>query len=327
MEVPGLPMYWQAPMTIALGLVIFIAGLFTLRNGLTRIASKQTEHWIQQFVKTPLRGVAVGIVATLVTQSSAAVTIISMGLVSAGVLEFQDTIAIILGTNVGGTFTVGLLSLKVERVGPYVLASGLLLLVASGLFAAQKPQLIRRLQSVAISLAGFGVLFIGFHVMTSALEPITHSRFVAQWLVQAKDRPWFGLLAGTLVTALIGSSSASTALTLGLTQSGALPLLGAVAVVFGNNIGTCMTAVLASLGGSRAVKRVAATHVLLNVTGALLFMVFLAPFTDLILHLSGDPGRQVFLAHFLFNAISSWIAYPFIGPIARGLERLLPDAL
>ncbi len=308
-----MPLLWKIFLSLVLGLIVFLTGLLTLRNGLTRLASKQTEKWIQQFVKTPFRGVVIGIIATLFTQSSAAVTIISMGLVSAGVLEFSDTIAIILGTNVGSTFTVGLLSLNVERIGPYVLALGLLLLFH------------KRLRAVAISIAGFGVLFIGFHLMTSAVVPITKTPLIINWLVQAKNQPWFGLLAGTIVTALIGSSSASTALTLGLTQSGALPLLGAVAVVFGNNIGTCMTAILASLGGSRAVKRVAATHVLLNVVGALLFMVFIAPFTDLILHLSSDPGRQVFLAHLLFNVISSWIAYPFVKQIAKGIEHLLPD--
>jgi phosphate:Na+ symporter len=306
---------WKILLSLVLGLIVFLAGLLTLRNGLTRLASKQTEKWIQQFVKTPFRGVVIGIIATLFTQSSAAVTIISMGLVSAGVLEFSDTIAIILGTNVGSTFTVGLLSLNVERIGPYVLALGLLLLVH------------KRTRAVAISIAGFGVLFIGFHLMTNAVVPITKSPLIINWLVQAKNQPWLGLLAGTVVTALIGSSSASTALTLGLTQSGALPLLGAVAVVFGNNIGTCMTAILASLGGSRAVKRVAATHVLLNVVGALLFMVFIAPFTDLILHLSADPGRQVFLAHLLFNVISSWIAYPFVKQIAKSIEHLLPDLI
>ncbi len=321
-----MPWYLHTFFTIAMGLAIFLLGLFTLRNGLTSLASKKAEEWIQQFVSTPLRGVIVGIAATLLTQSSAAVTIISMGLVSAGVLEFRDTIAIILGTNVGSTFTVGLLSLKVERIGPYVLTIGIILLIGT-FFLSLTHKNARRLRSISLSIAGFGVLFIGFHLMTAAVEPIAKSPFITRLLVESQNQPWLGLLAGTIVTALIGSSSASTALTLGLTQSGALPLLGAVAIVFGNNIGTCMTAILASIGGSRAVKRVAATHVLLNVTGAMAFMIFIAPFTDLILHLSSDPGRQVFLAHFLFNAISSWMAYPFTRQIASGLNRLIPDKI
>ncbi len=321
-----MPWYVYTFFTIAMGLAIFLLGLFTLRNGLTNLASHKAEQWIQQFVNTPLRGVAVGIAATLFTQSSAAVTIISMGLVSAGVLEFSDTIAIILGTNVGSTFTVGLLSLNVERIGPYVLAIGSILLI-SAFTLSRNYKHARRLRAISLSIAGFGVLFIGFHLMTSAVEPIAKSEFITRWLVASQIQPWLGLLGGALVTALIGSSSASTALTLSLTQSGALPLLGAIAIVFGNNIGTCMTAILASLGGSRAVKRVAATHVLLNVAGAMLFMIFIAPFTDLILHLSSDSGRQVFLAHFLFNAISSWIAYPFTRQIASGLMRLIPDKI
>lgn len=310
------------PLTFGLG--IFLAGLFTLRFGLQSVASKRLESWLQHVVHSPLRGVVVGIVATLATQSSAAVTIISMGLVSAGVLEFKDTIAIILGTNVGSTFTVGLLTLKIERIGPYIFAAGLVFLIIALLFRKTLPRQ-GQLRAFAISLAGFGTLFIGFHLMSHAVAPVTSSPVITNWLMQAKNQPWLGLLAGTIVTALIGSSSASTALTLGLAQSGALPLSAAIAVVFGNNVGTCMTAILASLGGSRPVQRVAATHVLLNAFGALLFMIFLDPFTDLVRDIASDPGQQVFLAHFLFNAISSWIAFPFVKHIAQGLEFLLPD--
>ncbi len=309
---------------ILVGLCVFIVGLLTMRHGLTQATSSKMERVISRLVKTPLRGLLTGMIATLFTQSSAAVTIISMGLVAANTLQFTDTIGIILGTNIGSTFTIGLLSLNVARFGPYVILAGVVLYFIS--MAQKKADISRsQLHHLGIGVIGFGTLFVGFHLMTTAASPLVAAPIFAHWLLLAKVHPITGLLAGTAITAIIGSSSATTALTLTLAKTGALSLLGATAIVFGNNIGTCTTALLASIGGVRPVKRVAATHVLLNVTGAALFMLFLHPFTAAIEQLTNDIGAQVALAHILFNIISSLLALPFISQIAWVLERILPD--
>ncbi len=295
------------------GLSVFLLGLFTLRTGLIKLSSKRMEFIIAKLVKTPVRGLLTGIAATLFMQSSAAVTVLSMGLVSAGVLRFSETIAIILGTNIGSTMTVGLLSLGIERVGPFIIVVGVLLF------------LFPKWRGYGISIVGFGTLFVGFSLISQAMQPIINSTSITKLLLQATYHPWFGLLAGTIVTAIITSSSASTALTLALAKSGALSITAAIAIVFGNNVGTCITAILASIGGTRPVQRVAATHVLLNVVGAIVFMLFLVPFTHLVESISQDTGHQVAIAHILFNVISSLVALPFTRLIATMLEYLLPE--
>ncbi len=306
------------------GMAVFVIGLLTMRYGLSRAASSYTERWIKTLVRTPVRGLLTGIAATLITQSSAAVTIISMGLVAADILSFPDTIGIILGTNIGSTLTVGLLSLDVERIGPYLVAAGLVAYLST-VAVRRSMALLRRIRQLAISVIGFGTLFVGFHVMTVAAAPVAASPGITHALQVARVHPSAGVLAGAVVTAIIGSSSASTALTLSLAKAGALPLVAAIAVVLGNNIGTCATALLASIGGRKPVQRVAATHVLLNVCGVALFMLILRPFAAVVSVLTSDPGGQVALAHVLFNVISSLIALPFVRQIAAWLEIILPE--
>ena len=308
---------------LAGGLGVFLLGLFTMRQGLTAVSSKHMERAIAALVKTPTRGLVTGIMATLFMQSSAAVTILSMGLVSAGVLQFSETIAIILGTNIGSTLTVGLLSLGVERIGPWLVVIGIVLFLLVAIITRHQKR--SKLRGLALSIVGFGTLFVGFGLIGQAMQPIIVSRAIADLLLYAEIHPWLGVVAGTVLTAIITSSSASTALTLTLAKAGALSLSAAITVVFGNNVGTCITAVLASIGGSKPVQRVAATHVLLNVAGVVVFMLFLKPFTNLIVSLSADVSHQVALAHILFNVISSLLALPFTRQIAWLLEKYLPD--
>lgn len=305
---------------ILAGLAIFVAGLAALRHGLQSVWSARTEAVLARLVKTPTRGFLTGIAATLLTQSSAAVTIMSMALVAAGALTFADTVGIVLGTNIGSTLTVGLLSFDLERFGPILAAGGVSGFLAARLFLPRTCR--QRASALAVSLAGFGTLFAGFSLIESAVRPLAASPAIYQWLLLARTHPLLGVLAGTAATAMIGSSSASTAMVLALAQSSSFPLQASIALVLGNNIGTCVTAVLASLGGNRDVRRVAATHVLLNVAGAAVFLPLLTPFSDLVRILVDGRGTQVAAAHFLYNVICSLAALPFARLIARGVTRL-----
>lgn len=307
---------------IIAGLCIFVLGLTALRRGLRSIWSARAGAVLASLVKTPGRGFLTGIGATILTQSSAVVTVMSMALVGAGALTFADTVGIVLGTNIGSTFTVGLLSIDLARFGPALVAIGI-----GGFFAARLfiPKAYReRAGAVTVSLTGFGTLFVGFSLILSAVRPLATSPTLYGWLLLARAHPLLGVLAGTVVTATIGSSSASTALVLALAESSSFPLQASIALVLGNNIGTCVTAVLASIGGNRDVKRVAATHVLLNVAGAAAFLPLLTPFSDLVRAITTDRGAQVAAAHFFYNVVCSLAALPFARGIARGLTRLLP---
>lgn len=308
---------------VALGLGLFLGGLFTMRYGLRQLTSHHAERAIARFVKSPVRGLMTGIAATLLTQSSAAVTILSMGLVAAGVLRFEETIGIILGTNIGSTMTVGLLSLDIDRFGPWIIGLGSATLVWNFVRPMRRARI--NLFAASIAIIGFGTLFVGFGVMGHAMQPVAQTDSLQAHLLRAQVHPWYGVLAGTVVTAIIGSSSATTALTLSLARQGALTLTPAIAIVLGNNIGTTVTAVLASIGGTRAVGRVAATHVLLNVVGVLLFMLWLPTYSQWIATLTGDAGGRVALAHIVFNIATSLAALPFATTIARLLYRLIPE--
>ncbi len=319
MPIPALSVALRA----VAGLVVFIVGLTALRRGLRAVWSSRAERMISRLVRTPLRGLFTGIAATVLVQSSTAVTIMSMAMVSAGALRFPDTIGLILGSNIGSTLTVGLLALDVERAGPWLAGAGIILFLAGRAFLPGKSR--ARADALAVSAVGFGTLFVGYSFIEAALQPIVASPLVTDWLAGANVHPALGLLVGTLVTAAIGSSSASTAMVLALAGSGALTLPAAVAVIFGNNIGTCVTAVIASIGGSRDVQRVAATHVLLNVVGAAAFMPLLDPFVRLVILVAPTPAMRVAAAHILFNVICSVAALPFSARIARALYVLLPD--
>ena len=308
-----------------LGLAVFVTGLGVLRYGLRKVWSDRTEQIIAKLVRTPLRGLLTGIGATVVTQSSAAVTIMSMALVGAGVLRFPDTVGLILGTNIGSTLTVGLLALNAQRAGPWLVAMGVGAYIVSRVAAPTLGRGRARIDALAVSAVGFGTLFVGYAFIETTLRPLASSPAVMRWLTEANSHPALGVLVGTLVTAAIGSSSASTAMVLALAGSHALALDAAVAVVLGNNVGTCVTAVIASIGGSRDVQRVAATHVLLNVAGAAVFLVGLHPFVELVTWIAPTPPARVAAAHILFNVISSAVALPFAAQIARALYSLLPD--
>lgn len=324
--------YTRMILEVIAGLLVFITGLFTLRSGMGELSNRESMQLIERLVKTPFRGLITGIVATAMLQSGAAVTILSMGLVAAGTLRFADTIGIILGSNIGSTLTVGLLSLNLDAFGPYLVAAGSLAFLASFLTPHRKSKRTRpktsaqkRMRAWGLSIIGFGTLFVGFGLMTHATMPLASSPWVTHLLLQAGRHPLLGITAGTVVTAMIGSSSASTALTMSLAKAGTLPLLAGIAIVFGNNIGTCATALLASIGGTRDVLRVAAFHVLLNVLGTFMFFLALKPFAQLVKSVTSDPVSQIVVAHVLFNVISSFAALPFSRLFARVLTYAIPD--
>jgi len=307
---------------VALGLGALIVGLLTLRRALRGLIGTRSQRWLQRLVRTPSRGLVTGMVATWVTQSSGAVTVLSMGLVSAGAITFADTVGIVLGTNIGSTATVSLLSLHLDAAGPIALATG-----AAGVgVAALLPRGLRtRALLLSLAVVGFGAMFAGFALIGNALAPLASSPKALTWLEYARAHPWLAVAFGATTTALVGSSSATTALTVALANSGAILPTAAAGIVFGNNIGTCVTAVLAALAGGRDMQRIAATHVLLNVCATIVFMLALQPFVALVTGLVRDPGQQVALMHVSFNVISSLVALPFSHQIATGITRLLPD--
>jgi len=301
----------------ALSLTAFLAGLRALRYGLQSMSAGRLQQALQAVVKTPTRGVITGFIATAFIQSSAAVTAMTVGLVAAGSMTFSDAIGVVLGSNVGSTVIPQLLNFDLWNLAVVVFVLGL-----AGLASRR-----RRLLNPSVTLLGFATIFISLQSLTGALAPLSHSPWFAQALNTAGSNPIEAVLAGTLASALVQSSTATTVITMALAKDGLIPLHGGIALVLGANIGTCLTAILAALGQSREAQQVALAHVLLNVGGAFLFLPLLAPFADLNRWLSENPAQQIANAHTLYNMACTLLVWPFTTSFGNFVRRLLPDKL
>lgn len=283
-----------------------------LRFGLQAFAGDTFRNFLYQMTATPWRGFWSGTLATAVLQSSTALTVMAVSFVDSGLIPFQNALGLILGSNIGTTVTTQLLALPLEPLIPYALLLG-------GLGYLFFPH---RWRYLALSCLGLGFLFLALSLLESGMAPLAELEWVQSALHQLGDHHFQGVIAGTLLSAVLHSSAATTGIVMILASDGWITLPTALAFVFGANIGTCFTAVLASLATNRAAQRVAIFHVLLNLFGALLFLPFLTP---LALFLQGTGlhiSLQVANAHTLFNVISSLIALPLLPWATRLLERI-----
>ena len=297
-----------------LGLIILLGGMYILRLGLQSFAGKRFHRGLLWMTATPTRGFWAGTIATALLQSSTALSVAAVSFVDAGLLPFENALGLILGSNIGTTVTNQLLAFPLERFALLAMAGGAL----GFLFLSS------RWRFLALSLSGLGTLFLALALLESGLAPLAEQAAVQKFLHQLGDHHFQGILAGTLLSAILHSSSATTGIVMVLTQEGWVTLPTALAFIFGANIGTCFTAVLASLATSRAAQRVALFHVLLNVFGVLIFYPFLLPLAQGLSLLGGSLARQVANAHTLFNLISSLLAFPLLPLSTRLLKKVLP---
>ncbi|KLU60414.1 Na+/Pi-cotransporter [Peptococcaceae bacterium CEB3] len=297
-----------------LGLFALLGGMHTLRQGLQALAASRLRRALLWMTQTPWRGFWSGTLATALIQSSNILTVMAVSLVDAGLLPFAGALYLILGSNIGTTVTTQLLTLPLNRFSVYALLLGAL----GYLF------LPKRKRFLGLTLLGFGLLFLGLMIMETGLRPLADNAGIQNLLHNLGNNRLHGVLAGALLSALLQSSGATTGIVMLLTRQGAITLPTAIAFVFGANIGTCGTALVASLGAKRAAQRVALFHILLNVFGVLCFLPFLVPLANLLNLLGGNPDRQVANAHTLFNVISSLLAFPLTPYAGKFLDRILP---
>jgi phosphate:Na+ symporter len=302
-------------MFAVVSLVSFIGGLHLLRHGMDAMAGGRLPAILKRFVRTPTRGILTGVAVTALVQSSAAITAISVGMVASGSMAFRDALGVVLGANVGSTITPQLLTMDLWLLVVPCLVFGLVGIVT------RSPRMIHPSQA----LVGFATIFIALQTLSESLEPLTGTPWFKQLLEYAGQAPLIALITGTIASAIIQSSTATTVITMALAAEQAIPLNGAIAIVIGANIGTCLTSVLAALGQSRAAQQVALSHVLLNVGGALLMMPFLSPFTHLMAWMADEPSQQIANAHTIFNVLSTLLVWPVTNGFARVVETLLPN--
>ena len=314
------------------GLALFLYGMQMMSSGLEAAAGSRMKQILERLTANRFLGVLVGAAITAVIQSSSATTVMVVGFVNSGMMTLRQAVWIIMGANIGTTITGQLIALDVGELAPLFAFVGVALVVF-----VKKPQL----QHIGQILAGLGVLFIGMDMMSSAMSPLRESEAFIN-LMSTFSNPLLGILAGAGFTAVIQSSSASVGILQALANSGVIGLPSAVFVLFGQNIGTCITAVLASIGTNRNAKRATIIHLMFNVIGtvifAILFLVFpIAYVIDGSLTLPGSLGQtiaglvpashagQIALVHTSFNIITTILLLPLGNYLAKAAVKILPE--
>ena len=300
------------------GLALFLYGMQMMSAGLEAAAGNRMKRILEKLTANRFLGVLVGAGITAAIQSSSATTVMVVGFVNSGMMTLRQAVWIIMGANIGTTVTGLLIALDVGALAPLLAFVGVALVVF-----LKKPILHHWGQIIA----GLGVLFLGMGMMSDAMAPLRESEFFINLMTQMSN-PLLGILVGMVFTAIIQSSSASVGILQTLASSGLIGLHSAAFILFGQNIGTCITAVLASIGTSRNAKRTTIIHLLFNVIGTVIFttICILTPLTDLFESLlPTSPAGQIAALHTTFNITTTLLLLPFSTQLAKIAERILPD--
>ncbi|WP_407856223.1 Na/Pi cotransporter family protein [Enterococcus hailinensis] len=313
--------YQEMLFTFLGGLGIFLFGIKYLGDGLQKAAGNRLKEILNRFTSTPFRAVVAGIVVTGLIQSSSGTTVLAVGLVSAGFMTLRQAIGVIMGANVGTTVTAFIIGFNLSAYALPIIGLGAILL-----FFAKRPTL----HSIGQILFGFGALFYGLKLMGSAMDPLKDLTQFNQLMISVSHQPILGVGIGTLLTMVVQSSSATIGILQQLYMQGSVTLTAALPILFGDNIGTTITAVIACLGASVSAKRTAASHVIFNLIGAIIFTLLLSPFTQLVLLFTKsfdlNPAMQIAFAHGLFNVSNLALQFWFIPQIEQIVKRIVPGS-
>ena len=295
------------------GVGLFLFAIKLISEALQLIAGDRLRQLIGTLTKTPIMGVLVGACVTVLIQSSSATMVMTVSFVDAGLMTLTQAIGVIMGANIGTTITGQILAIKVQDYAYLFIIIGVLL----SFFGRSKVQ-----KYAGNGLLGFGLLFVGMQTMESSMSFLRNEK---ELFLMFSHNPLMGVLAGTLLTLLVQSSAATVGLTIALGVQGLLPLHAAIPIILGDNIGTTITAVLASIGTDRTAKQACAAHVLFNVIGVCIFLTILPLYQELIAMTATGIAHQIANAHTLFNVFNTIIFLPFVKPFAALIRRLLPD--
>ena len=300
------------------GLALFLYGMQMMSDGLEKAAGDRLKTILEKLTSNRFLGVIVGALITAAIQSSSATTVMVIGFVNARLMTLQQAVWIIMGANIGTTITGQLVALNVSEIAPLIAFAGVVLIVF-----LKNP----KFHYFGSIIAGLGILFIGMDMMSTAMEPLRESEtFIS--LITNFSNPVIGILVGAVFTAIIQSSSASVGILQALARSGLIGLNGAVFVLFGQNIGTCITAVLASIGTGREAKQTTIIHLSFNIIGTIIFttVCLLTPLTSIVAGWSPDnAAQQIANMHTLFNVVTTLLLLPFGTYLAAFAQHVLPS--
>lgn len=300
------------------GLALFLYGMQMMSDGLEKAAGDRLKSILEKLTSNRFLGVLVGAVITAIIQSSSATTVMVIGFVNARLMTLRQAVWIIMGANIGTTITGQLVALNISEIAPLFAFAGVVMIVF-----LKNP----KLHSLGSIVSGLGILFIGMDMMSTSMEPLRESALFISMITRFAN-PAIGILVGALFTALIQSSSASLGILQALARSGVIGLQGSVFVLFGQNIGTCITAVLASIGTSREAKQTTIIHLSFNIIGTILFttICILTPLTTLVEGWTpGNAPQQIANMHTLFNVVTTLVLLPFGTYLADFAQHILPS--
>lgn len=311
------------------GIAVFIYGMNLMSDSLQKVAGDKMKKILSALTKNPLLGVVAGALTTAVLQSSSATTVMVIGFVSAGLMSLPQAISVMLGANIGTTMTAQLLAFKISDF--------IFLFIFTGFFISFISKA-DKTKNIGMTVFAFGLLFLGIETMGDAMAPLATSEVFADLIKRVSDIPVLGVIVGTVMTMIVQSSSATIAVLQNLSSqpaadgvSSIIGLTGAIPILLGDNIGTTITALLASVGQSKDARRTAAAHCIFNISGCMLFIWFIRPFAALVEHISAKGAeievisRQIANAHTMFNVIMTIIWIPLIWLMVKAVMFIIPD--
>ena len=301
------------------GLGLFLYGMKIMGDGLENAAGDKMKVFFEKITSNPIKGVLTGTVVTAIIQSSSATTVMVVGFVNAKLMNLYQAAAVIMGANIGTTITAQLISFDIMGVVPFFLGIGGVL----SLFAKRDA-----LKQIGHIILGFGILFLGMDYMKNAMSPLSDSPIFTDFITTLNDNLFLGILTGLIVTAIVQSSSATTGILIALASTGIITLRVAIPILLGCNIGTCVTAMLSSIGTTKTAKKAALIHLLFNVIGTLIFIPFIGVIINVVEYITpvGDSlaKRQIANSHTVFNVTNTLLLLPTIPLLVKIVNKLIP---
>lgn len=298
------------------GLSLFLYGINLLSSGMEKLTGEQIQKWLDRMINGRLKSAAFGAVATALIQSSGLLMVTMIGLLNARLLTVQQVIGVMLGQEIGTTLTAQIVAFD---IGNY----RLILVVAGFLLLEFFPK--RDWKKFGEVLFGLGIIFVGMGFMSNALGELVTIPGVSAALIAMGQFPWLGVIAGIISTSITQSSTAVTSMTVAMGMSQVITLPGAVGIILGANIGSCITGLIAAIRLSSTARQASLAQILINIFGVLLFLPFISQYSQAIQLTSPDLPRQIANAHTVFNVAVSAIVFPFVKPLAGLVKRLVPE--
>jgi phosphate:Na+ symporter len=311
----GVFLEWHMIVALLAGLGLFLYGMQVMSDALQKSAGDRLKKLLEILTTNKLLGVLVGAAITAIIQSSSATTVMVVGLVNAGIMNLSQAVGIIMGANIGTTMTAQIIAFNFKDIVPYAIIIGVVLVLFS------KKKSYKQLGELII---GFGILFMGMNMMSDAMKPLKDIPEFRQFMIDLQHNPLHGVLAGLLLTAVIQSSSATIGILQVLAMQGLVPIETALPILFGENIGTCATALIASIGTSITAKRAAVLHVTIKIIGTVIFLIILSPVTKIVSMTAVEPARQIANAHTLFNITNTILLLPFSALLIAFVNKVIP---